>query len=71
MPSATTFADTILPEYYKARIRLIAELNNAEAIAITTDMWTSRKIDSFMTFTVHFVNPGIDTETAGTSVQCR
>lgn len=61
MPSTTKFTDTILPEFYnKARTRLIGELNEAEAVAVTTDMWTSRKMDSFMAVTVHFVSPGAD-----------
>ena len=59
MPKTDEFVNNILPKYYnEARNRLIAELSEADAVARTTDMWTSRKIDSFMTVTVHFVNPG-------------
>ena len=59
MPKTDKFVNNILPKYYnEARNRLIAELSEADAVALTTDMWTSRKMDSFMTVTVHFVNPG-------------
>lgn len=60
IPSRRTLGRTIIPqimEKVKGNVQIL--LNAASHVAITTDIWTSMNIDSFMTLTAHFVDPNL------------
>ena len=57
IPSRSTFSRKIVPELYEeARQTVMESLVAAQTIAITTDGWTSRATDSYVTITAHFVD---------------
>ena len=52
-----TIAGTYFPNLYEAeREKVKANLKNASAFSITTDMWTSRAKHSYTALTVHYLN---------------
>lgn len=56
-PSRTTFSETVIPNMYKSVVtRVREEIGQAESVAWTTDSWTSRATQSYVTITAHFVN---------------
>ena len=70
IPSRQHFSETCIPELYKkTKTDLKAKLSSAERVAITTDAWTSRATDSYITITVHYVN--LDWELASYVLQTR
>ncbi|KAK7909747.1 hypothetical protein WMY93_014431 [Mugilogobius chulae] len=57
IPSRKHFAEKIIPALYdqtKATVKSALEM--AERVGLTCDGWTSRATESYMTFTVHFIN---------------
>ena len=47
----------LLPERYHAeRGKLLQEMEAVEYVSISTDFWTSRQAEGYMTLTAHFVN---------------
>ena len=57
MPSRSQIADVELPKMYKDHKEfLLAKLTDATSVAITTDGWTSRATQSYVTVTCHFIN---------------
>lgn len=57
LPSRATFRNAILPQMYKevaAKLKTIIQQTNT--YSITTDGWTSRNTDSFVTYTLHVVD---------------
>ncbi len=54
LPSRPHFSQNVLPHLYsEVRAKLVKDLSNAKFIALTTDGWTSRVTQSFMTITAH------------------
>ena len=59
IPSRTFFAETVIPDLYQSTEQEVRErINAAEGMAITTDGWTSRATESFLTITAHFISDG-------------
>jgi len=57
LPCRNTITQNYLPSLYlTGREHLLAELLGATFVALTTDMWSSRHQESYMTVTVHFIN---------------
>ena len=57
MPSRSTFTSKYLPELYDAAsLQLLKEIEEVKHLSLTTDLWTSRNQESFMTITVHYIN---------------
>nr|XP_017109319.2 zinc finger BED domain-containing protein 4-like [Drosophila bipectinata] len=57
IPSRTFFREVMLPKIYKdLRKDLECELEGVQYVAITTDGWTSRANEAYITVTCHFVN---------------
>nr|XP_043069341.1 E3 SUMO-protein ligase ZBED1-like [Drosophila bipectinata] len=57
MPSRTFFREVMLPKIYKdLRKDLECELEGVQYVAITTDGWTSRANEAYITVTCHYVN---------------
>lgn len=54
IPSRTHFAQTVLPGLYTSvKTRVQHELSQCESVAITTDSWTSRATENYLTVTAH------------------
>ncbi len=52
LPSRPHFSQNVLPPLYsEVRAKLVKDLSNAKFIALTTDGWTSRVTQSFVTIT--------------------
>ena len=56
IPSRTHFSNTVVPSLYEELKMSVAQgLKNAHFIALTTDGWTSRATESFITVTAHYI----------------
>ncbi len=56
VPCKATITNSNLPDLYnEARSKLLVELQLVKHVALTTDCWTSRTHDSFMTVTIHYI----------------
>ncbi|KAM9853513.1 E3 SUMO-protein ligase ZBED1-like [Aulostomus maculatus] len=56
VPSRTYFSDTVIPDIYDtARKDIEDDLAKAHSFALTTDSWTSRATESYLTVTVHYM----------------
>jgi hypothetical protein len=51
VPGRKQFADVIIPQKYAQVKALVKDLQNAEKVALTTDSWTSRSTESYLTVT--------------------
>ena len=47
------FSDKVIPKPYE---KVKAVLKNAEFMALTTDGWTSRSLEGYITVTAHFIH---------------
>ena len=57
LPSRRTITHTLLPDLYKEqRARVMFGLQEAKYVAITTDTWTSRVTESYLTVTAHYID---------------
>ena len=55
-PSRSTLAGTLIPSLYdEEKANLLKDLNAATWVALTTDGWTSRATESFLTVTAHYL----------------
>ncbi|KAH7975781.1 hypothetical protein HPB52_005200 [Rhipicephalus sanguineus] len=61
IPSRTTFSRTIIPELYRDTVMAVKERMHAhfqegvESISLTSDMWTSRSKQSYISLTCHYL----------------
>ena len=56
LPSRNYFRDVVLPRLYNnTRDKVKAELANVPFFSATTDMWSSRTTEPYLSLTVHFV----------------
>lgn len=57
LPSRKFFSDVALPNLYNStRQRVAKELQEVSFYSATTDLWSSRTMQPYMSLTVHFVN---------------
>ena len=57
-PARTTFATKVIPDLYEeVKSAVIDELKNAKTVAVTTDGWTPRATESYVTITAHYISP--------------
>ena len=57
IPSRQHFSDKALPELYeKKKTELKSNLAEAVAVALTTDGWTSRATESYVTITCNYID---------------
>lgn len=57
LPSRRDISRRLLPALYKEHQDILKkELNSTSTISVTTDIWTSRKTEAFLTVTAHFLN---------------
>ncbi|XP_049320146.1 E3 SUMO-protein ligase ZBED1-like [Astyanax mexicanus] len=58
MPSRRYFGTNVIPNLYEeTRVDIVKELSEACQIALTTDGWTSRSTESYLTVTAHYITP--------------
>lgn len=58
LPSRRVVARTLYPSLYNIEVeRVSGHLNDAKYVSSTTDIWTSRKTQGFITVTAHFISP--------------
>lgn len=56
MPSRKTFSTQIIPQLYSNTMDLVkSDVHDAVSLAITTDGWTSRSNNSYLSYTAHFL----------------
>ncbi len=56
MPSRPHFSQEVVPTLYcEAKTKVLDGLKKAENVAITTDGWTSRTCQSYITVTAHVI----------------
>lgn len=56
LPSRKTFSTQIIPQLYSKTMELVkSDVNDAVSLAITTDGWTSRSNNSYLSYTAHFL----------------
>ena len=57
LPTRNHFANVVIPDLYAlTRDRVIKGLTAANYVALTTDGWTSRSTESFITVTAHYID---------------
>ncbi|XP_077094330.1 E3 SUMO-protein ligase ZBED1-like [Siphateles boraxobius] len=57
MPSRTHMRQTVVPSIYnQTRTLMEHELSAAPSVSLTTDGWTSRATESYLTVTAHFID---------------
>ncbi|XP_062576895.1 E3 SUMO-protein ligase ZBED1-like [Saccostrea cucullata] len=57
LPSRQYFSETLLPSMYSAgKEKVAAKLGDAQFVALTTDGWTSRATQSYVTITTQFID---------------
>lgn len=57
MPNRKYFSQVELPRLYSAcRAKVEKEVRSVAYYALTTDLWTSRVTQSYMSLTIHFIN---------------
>ena len=57
MPCRFTLTTKLLPDcYLRTKNRLMEEIGEAAHMSLTTDLWSSRNMESFMSLTVHYIN---------------
>lgn len=58
LPSRRVVARTLLPSLYNDEVQRVSDqLSEAKYVSLTTDLWTSRKTQGFITVTTHFISP--------------
>ncbi|CAL9703629.1 unnamed protein product [Knipowitschia caucasica] len=56
VPSRTYFSQVAIPEMYESCVKSVKEeLSEVDFYASTTDLWSSRTTEPYMSFTVHFL----------------
>lgn len=56
-PSRRYFTEKIIPDIFERVTSIIKnEINGAESISFTSDIWSSRSNDSYMSLTAHFID---------------
>ena len=61
IPSRTYFSQVAIPQLYtESREKVVTELKNVDYYATTTDMWSSRTTEPYLSLTVHFVNDNFE-----------
>ncbi|XP_063075476.1 E3 SUMO-protein ligase ZBED1-like [Engraulis encrasicolus] len=61
LPSRTYFNQVAIPHLYgECKAKVTSELENMEFYASTTDLWSSRTTEPYMSLTVHFVNENFE-----------
>ncbi|KAK0131409.1 Zinc finger BED domain-containing protein 1 [Merluccius polli] len=64
VPSCRLFAENAIPQLYQStKERVSVTLKKATRVALTCDAWTSRAVESYVTFTAHYITDDWQLET--------
>jgi hypothetical protein len=56
-PNRQKLSDQLIPALFESeKTKLFQELQSSHAVSLTSDAWTSRSTESYLTITCHFVN---------------
>ncbi|XP_039456235.1 E3 SUMO-protein ligase ZBED1-like [Oreochromis aureus] len=56
IPSRAHFSEKVVPSMYEQqKSKVMAELSQASSVALTTDGWTSRATENYVTVTAHYI----------------
>ncbi|XP_025425945.1 zinc finger BED domain-containing protein 4-like [Sipha flava] len=62
---------SLLPQMFDMTIECVKDrLKNVEAVCLTTDGWTSRTNQSFISLTAHFIDPKNETVVSSVLLDC-
>lgn len=65
LPSRTTLRDSLLKQKYEiCKNKLFALIQDVSHVSLTSDLWTSRANESFLTVTCHFIDKDYKIHTA-------
>lgn len=56
IPSRKHFSETVIPKIYEMKGKVKACIDPIPFLAFTTDCWTSRAVDSYMSLTAHYID---------------
>lgn len=56
VPACETIMYTLTTKYDELKGKVLELAQCSEALSLTTDMWTSFRMESYMTVTAHFIN---------------
>ena len=55
-PSKNTMSEQIIPGIHQSQVgKLRSELDNVDYVGVTTDGWSSRAVEAYETYTVHYI----------------
>jgi hypothetical protein len=58
MPSRKTFSEDVIPKLYSDTVTKVRpDVNSAVSLTVTTDAWTSRANQAYLSYTAHFLTP--------------
>ena len=60
VPSHSTIRTYVRKSYQDAKEALIENIKAQDAVALTTDIWTSHAAESYLTLTCHFINDSFE-----------
>lgn len=70
IPSRNYFSDNVIPDIYsKVKNIISSQIDMAEAISITSDIWTSGSNCSFISFTAHWITKEFERKSAALNVK--
>lgn len=70
MPSRNYFSDYVIPDIYlKVKNKISLQIDMAEAISVTLDIWTSVSNSSFISFTAHWITTEFERNSAALNVK--
>jgi hypothetical protein len=58
MPSRKTFSEDVIPKLHSDIVTKVkSDVNSAVSLTVTTDAWTSRANQAYLSYTAHFLTP--------------
>lgn len=71
IPSRKTVTQSLMPQMFEMTVECVKDtLRNVEAVYLTTDGWTSRSNQSFISVTAHFIDPKNETLVSSVLLGC-
>ncbi|XP_050546155.1 zinc finger BED domain-containing protein 6-like [Daktulosphaira vitifoliae] len=71
IPSRKTVTQSLMPQLFEVTVESVKDtLKNVAAVCLTTDGWTSRNNQSFISITAHFIDPQDETLISSVLLGC-
>uniref|UniRef100_A0A8C7R8M3 HAT C-terminal dimerisation domain-containing protein n=1 Tax=Oncorhynchus mykiss TaxID=8022 RepID=A0A8C7R8M3_ONCMY len=55
VPKRETVMHALTAKYHNTKEKVLESIQNSQAVSFTTDMWTSLRMESYMTISAHFI----------------